>query len=92
MADPLVFTQANVRALRYTRTDGQPEFTWDKNQVGLGVRITGSGIRSFVFNELATTDARIFSPKPKTTQVADGKRASSFASWNISRSYARISN
>ncbi|HEV2229830.1 MAG TPA: Arm DNA-binding domain-containing protein, partial [Steroidobacteraceae bacterium] len=48
MADPLVFTQANVRALRYARTDGQPEFTWDKNQVGLGVRITGSGVRSFV--------------------------------------------
>jgi integrase len=48
MAKPLAFTQANVKALRYTRTDGQPEFTWDTDQIGLGVRITTGGVKSFV--------------------------------------------
>ena len=48
MAKPLAFTQANVKALHYTRTDGQPQFTWDTDQIGLGVRITASGVKSFV--------------------------------------------
>lgn len=48
MADPLVLTQAKVRAMRYTGTDGQPQFTWDANQIGLGVRITANGVKSFV--------------------------------------------
>jgi integrase len=48
MAKPLALTQANVKALHYTRTDGQPQFTWDTDQIGLGVRITASGVKSFV--------------------------------------------
>ena len=48
MADPLVLTQAHVKAMRYSRTDSEPQFTWDANQVGLGVRITAGGVKSFV--------------------------------------------
>lgn len=48
MADSLVLTQANVRTLRYTRTDEQPQITWDKTMIGLGVRVTANGAKSFV--------------------------------------------
>src|SRR5579862_1712046 len=41
-------TQAIVRSIPYARADGQPQFTWDTEQVGLGVRLTAAGARSFV--------------------------------------------
>ena len=48
MDDRLVLTQAKVRALRYSRSDGRLQITWDKSMVGLGVRITANGAKSFV--------------------------------------------
>lgn len=74
MADPLVFTQANVRALRYTRTDDRPEFTWDKNQVGLGVRITESGVKSFVLRYRVNGRQRLKTLGHTTTHSVDDAR------------------
>lgn len=48
MAGSLVLTQANVRSQRYTRSNGQPDITWDKTMIGLGVRVTANGAKSFV--------------------------------------------
>jgi hypothetical protein len=74
MADPLVFTQANVRTLRYTRTDRHPEFTWDKNQVGLGVRITESGVKSFVLRYRVNGRQRLKTLGHTTTHSVDDAR------------------
>ncbi len=41
-------TERTVAALTYSRTDGQPQFTWDPKLVGLGVRLTPAGAKSYV--------------------------------------------
>jgi hypothetical protein len=48
MTKPPALTQATVKSLHYQGTDGQRRFTWDTDQIGLGVRMTAGGIKSFV--------------------------------------------
>jgi integrase len=76
MADPQVFrlTQANVKALRYTRTDKLPQFVWDSEQIGLGVRMTASGVKSFVLRYRVLARQRIKTLGRTTTHSVDAAR------------------
>lgn len=41
-------TERSVAALAYSRANGQPQFNWDSKMIGLGVRITAAGAKSYV--------------------------------------------
>jgi len=77
MADPQVFrlTQANVKAVRYTRTDKLPQFVWDSEQIGLGVRITAGGVKSFVLRYRVLKRQRIKTLGKTANHSVDQARA-----------------
>src|SRR3974390_2252655 len=62
MDDPLVLTQANVRAMRYTRHDKRLQFLWDRSMTGLGVRLTANGAKSFVLRYRVNGRQRLATP------------------------------
>ncbi len=48
-ARKISFTQTRVEALRHSATGPEPEYVYDKGKPGLAVRLTASGVRTYVF-------------------------------------------
>lgn len=67
-------TQAIVRGIAYERDDGQPQFTWDTEQVGLGVRLTAGGARSFVLRYRVNGRQRLKTLGKTATHSVDDAR------------------
>jgi integrase len=67
-------TQALVRSIAYERADGQPQFIWDTEHVGLGVRLTAGGARSFVLRYRVNGKQRLKTLGKTTTHSVDDAR------------------